>query len=126
MPSIAIGEGMNGDKLVAEPDRDFIGLVGVILCPEPDVIDKLAHFGWDAIGINPDVSGALAIFARPFPDLPEHLFVQFLEQRVIEYIGIALSPIPAACLGDVDLLGFVQLAAQRDIGQDQLFTLFLC
>jgi len=114
MASIAVREGVDGDKLVAEPDRDFIGLVGFILCPVSDIIDKLAHFRRDAIGINSDVSGAPAIFSGPFPDLPEHVLVQFFQERVVQYIGIALPPIPAARLGDVDLLGFVELAAQRD------------
>ncbi len=126
MASIAVWEGMNGDQLVAEPDRDAIGWVGFILRPEPDIIYQFTHLGGNPVGINPDVARALAIFARPFPDLPEHLFVQFLQERIIEYIGFALSSKPAARFGNVDLLGFVQFAAQRDIGRDQLFTFLAC
>tara|TARA_R110002049_G_scaffold259498_1_gene435344 strand:- start:10693 stop:11073 length:381 start_codon:yes stop_codon:yes gene_type:complete len=41
MPAIPVGKGMNCGKPVVKADRDFIGIVGLILDPEPDIIDQL-------------------------------------------------------------------------------------
>ena len=62
-------------------------------------------------------------FTGPFPDFAEHAAVQFLDEFLAERIALAAER-PILRSGDVFLLGFIQLAAIRDIRGDQFTRLF--
>ena len=57
----------------------------------------------------------------PAPDALEHTSVQAL-QKTLPRRNLAAAKGPAGCRGDVLLFEFVQFAAQRNVGRDELFA----
>src|SRR3954471_14643571 len=63
-----------------------------------------------------------AIAARPVPYLVEHAPVEPSQKSLVQDIALSLE-CPRICFGNILLLKLIQLAAQRDMGRNEAFTL---
>jgi hypothetical protein len=76
VPAIAVGEGMNLYQTVKKANRDFIRTVAFIVDPEPAIIEELAQFDRNPVGIYAYVAGCPSELAGPAPYPTEHAPVQ--------------------------------------------------
>lgn len=97
---------MNGDKAVAEPNRQFVGRMRCMFDPVSRLVDGLLHVHDNAIRGNTDVAFGRAILSRPTPYVAEHALVQFAQKIPIKDIAPPAVG-PAKSRSDVDLLGFI-------------------
>ena len=82
--AITIRKRMNGHQPMRKANSYFIGRIGLMRDPITCIVDSLRDIHADTIGVHADVAGCRAIFARPFPDLTEHLFMQPAQKFLIQ------------------------------------------
>ena len=119
---VSVREGMNGYEAITEAHGDFVGLMGCMLDPIPRIVDGLLHVRRNSVRIHTDILCGCTIAPGPTPYIVEHPPVQLAQNLSIENIAPArVRPLQGSA--DIDLLGFVQLVSQRDVGGDKIFAL---
>lgn len=113
---------MNVDESVTEAHRDFVRWISLVFDPISRLVDGLLDFRDDSMCLDADIPVSRAILTRPTPHVAKHPLVQFAQKRPIENIasagfGPALSGI------NIDVLCFIQLVPQCDVGRDERFVL---
>ena len=89
MTAISVGEGVDQHQPVMKADRDFIGRIRVVLYPVFHIVQQLVQLRHNPIGIHADIAARFpAVFARPSPDVPEHLPVQAAQKLFIQHIAL--------------------------------------
>jgi len=123
MTAIPVREGMNLHKAVMEAHGDFIGWIGLVFDPRSSIVEQLMQGGGNFIEGYPKIAFARTQLPGPSPNVAEHPLVQIRHKFLAQ--GIAASAErPVLRAQDVLLLGFIQLAAIRDVRGNQL-ALFL-
>lgn len=56
MPAVPIGEGVDGDKIMMEPDRDFVWRKCFVVFLVANVVEFVGQFGSYPVGFNTDVA----------------------------------------------------------------------
>lgn len=96
------------------------------------MFNSIGHFVYERVKIDGDHEAArpdapvilFGILPGPLPDFAKHAALEFAQKGLVQHGTVPIER-PFLPLRDVDLLHFVQLAAQRDIGRDKAKPLLM-
>lgn len=103
MTSVSVGERVDMNQPVVQPNYNFIRREGLMIEPVSAVIHELSNFNLDRRPDYADVLVRVAIAAGPLPGPIEHAPVSFTDGRFLERRG-PCSACPLLRLQDVHLL----------------------
>ena len=119
MAAIAIREGVDEHESMVEPDGDFICLECLVFDPETGIFHECPELGPDLMESDADVAIAVADRSSPSPDASQHPLVQSNEKPLGKDIPSPCKG-PSSSVGDILLLGLVELGSCGDMRKEQL------
>lgn len=122
--AIAIGEGMDRNQPVVQPDGNLVRRKRLVVYPEPDVIERRASLDRNMCGRYADIAFALSKRPGPSPDITEEPLMQAFEKRFRQQIMPSRTPCPGGPGGNIRLLGSIQVAPEGNPGLTQSHPFF--
>jgi hypothetical protein len=104
MAAIAVGVGVYPHEPVMKARGDFIQPVRAVFDPVAAVIRELPQLLRDAIRVHADILAAAPVRSGPAPNPPQHLFVQSVQEQLVQDIAAAGKG-PTFRFQDIGLLG---------------------
>ena len=117
MTTVSIGEWMNCDEAMVEPDAkrvfDFASRIDPRTRIKHKIANRLGNLRW----LDADVRLAPTVHACPSPHVTEHGSVQVAKVLIVEEDLDARCTTARECAQDVLLLGLVKVASRCDVAQ---------
>jgi len=119
MPTVAVGERVDQNKAVMEPDGDLIRWICPVFHPVPCILHKQPQLRPYLMEVHADISVGIADGAGPSPDLAKHPLVKRQQKALFQHIA-ATGKSSGSRISDVFLLGLVELGPRGDVRQEKL------
>lgn len=117
MTAVAIGVRVNPNQPVMKPGCILIRFISTVLDPVAAIINELSQLLRNTLSIDANILPRSAVLTSPTPYIAEHALVQLVQKPLIKDIAFSAEG-PELRFNNIGLLGFVELAASRDVGKN--------